>query len=161
VQWLAPLASEAPELLVAGLYAYRLNTNAGLGTLVSAKVNQWTLLVGTLPVVFAIASSGVHGLPIDATQREELLLTAAQSAFATMILANLSISVREAVALVALFWAQFIIGALVPGSLHGVERIAVAVVYLVLALAIVVRDRRRLPALMRDGFRASHAELRS
>ncbi|MGH9035180.1 MAG: sodium:proton exchanger, partial [Acidimicrobiia bacterium] len=50
VQWLAPLASEAPELLVAGLYAYRLNTNAGLGTLVSSKVNQWTLLVGTLPI---------------------------------------------------------------------------------------------------------------
>src|SRR4029079_17094486 len=43
VQWLAPLASEAPELLVAGLYAWRLNTNAGLGTLVSSKVNQWTL----------------------------------------------------------------------------------------------------------------------
>src|SRR4029450_6595187 len=35
IQWLAPLASEAPELLVAGLYAWRLNTNAALGTLVS------------------------------------------------------------------------------------------------------------------------------
>ncbi len=57
VQWLAPLASEAPELLVAGLYAWRLNTNAGLGTLVSSKVNQWTLLVGTLPIVFALASA--------------------------------------------------------------------------------------------------------
>ena len=31
VQWIAPLASEAPELLVAGLYAWRLNTSAGLG----------------------------------------------------------------------------------------------------------------------------------
>ena len=31
IQRLAPLASEAPELLVAGLYAWRLNTNAGLG----------------------------------------------------------------------------------------------------------------------------------
>ena len=65
VQWLAPLASEAPELLVAGLYAWRLNTNAGLGTLVSSKVNQWTLLVGTLPIVFALAS----GEPPRATDR--------------------------------------------------------------------------------------------
>ena len=161
VQWLAPLASEAPELLVAGLYAWRLNTNAGLGTLVSAKVNQWTLLVGTLPIVFAITSSTLHGLPIDATQREELLLTAAQSAFALMILANLSISIREAIALFSLFWAQFIIGALVPSSAHGIERIVMSVVYLVLAAGIVVRDRRRLPGLMRDGFFASHAELRS
>jgi cation:H+ antiporter len=161
VQWLAPLASEAPELLVAGLYAYRLNTNAGLGTLVSAKVNQWTLLVGTLPVVFAITSSSHHGLPIDAAQREELLLTAAQSVFAVAILANLSISVREAFALFGLFWAQFLLGAVVPSSAHGVERVVVAVVYLLLAAAIVVRDRRRLPALLRDGFRVSHAELRS
>jgi len=161
VQWLAPLASEAPELLVAGLYAYRLNTNAGLGTLVSAKVNQWTLLVGTLPIVFAIASSSLHGLPIDATQREELLLTAAQSAFALMILANLSISMREAVALFALFWAQFLIGALVPGSVHGIERIVMSIVYLTLAAGIVVRDRHRLPGLARDGFFVSHAELRS
>ena len=63
VQWLAPLASEAPELLVAGLYACRLNTNAGLGTLVSSKVNQWTLLVGTLPIAFALASGSLDGLP--------------------------------------------------------------------------------------------------
>ena len=37
MQWLAPLASEAPELLVAGLFAWRLNTNAALGTLVSLE----------------------------------------------------------------------------------------------------------------------------
>ena len=96
IQWLAPLASEAPELLIAGLYAWRLNTNAGLGTLVSSKVNQWTLLVGTLPIVFALASSSAHGLPIDAHQREELLLTAAQSFFALAVLVTLSISLREA-----------------------------------------------------------------
>ncbi|MET0421263.1 MAG: sodium:proton exchanger, partial [Acidimicrobiia bacterium] len=47
VQWVAPLASEAPELLVAGLFAWRLQTSAGLGTLLSSKVNQWTLLVGS------------------------------------------------------------------------------------------------------------------
>ena len=110
MQWLAPLASEAPELLVAGLYAWRLNTNAGLGTLVSSKVNQWTLLVGTLPIVFAIASSGTHGLPIIAQQREELLLTSAQSLFAIAILANRSLGTKEAITLFSLFWAQFVVG---------------------------------------------------
>src|SRR5207253_6519159 len=92
VQWLAPLASEAPELLVAGLYAWRLNTNAGLGTLVSSKVNQWTLLVGTLPIAFAFTSGSWHGLPIIARQREEVLLTAAQSLFAVAVLASLSLT---------------------------------------------------------------------
>src|SRR5262245_2085488 len=47
ISLVAPLASEAPELLVAGMFAWRLNTNAGLGALVSSKVNQWTLLVGS------------------------------------------------------------------------------------------------------------------
>ena len=108
VQWLAPLASEAPELLVAGLFAWRLNTNAGLGTLVSSKVNQWTLLVGTLPIVFAISSASLHGLPIDAVQREELFLTAAQSFFAVAVLSNLWLSLREAGYLFGLFWAQFV-----------------------------------------------------
>jgi cation:H+ antiporter len=159
VQWLAPLASEAPELLVAGLYAYRLNSNSGLATLVSAKVNQWTLLVGTLPIVFALASSSHHGLPIDPAQREELLLTAAQSVFAVAILANLSISVREALALFGLFWAQFLLGAVIPDSAHGVERVVVAAVYLLLATCIFVRDRHRLPHLLRDGFRVSYADL--
>ncbi len=159
VQWLAPLASEAPELLVAGLYAWRLNTNAGLGTLVSSKVNQWTLLVGTLPIVFSIAAGGLHGLPIAAVQREELLLTAAQSFFALAVLSNLSLSIREAWFLFGLFWAQFILGAVVPESLHGVERISVGVVYMALGLWILIGDRKRLPRLLRDGFRAPHAEL--
>jgi cation:H+ antiporter len=159
VQWLAPLASEAPELLVAGLYAWRLNTNAGLGTLVSSKVNQWTLLVGTLPVVFAIALGGVHGLPIDPHQREELLLTAAQSFFALAVLATLSISTREALLLFSLFWAQFVIGAAVPDSLGGIELVAVAIAYLVLGAAIFLRERALVPGLLRDGFRTPYHRL--
>ena len=159
VQWLAPLASEAPELLVAGLYAWRLNTNAALGTLVSSKVNQWTLLVGTLPIVFAIGYGGLHGLPIDAHQREELLLTAAQSFFALAVLATLSISTREALLLFTLFWAQFIVGAVVPESAGGIERIIVSGAYLVLGLIVFYQDRRGIPVLLRNGFVTSYAEL--
>jgi cation:H+ antiporter len=159
VQWLAPLASEAPELLVAGLYAWRLNTNAGLGTLVSSKVNQWTLLVGTLPIVFSIAAGGLHGLPIDAHQREELLLTAAQSFFALAVLVTLSITVREAILLFTLFWAQFIIGAIVPESWVLAERVGVSVVYIVLGLAIFSRERGLIVPLLRDGFRTPYRRL--
>lgn len=159
VQWLAPLASEAPELLVAGLYAWRLNTNAGLGTLVSSKVNQWTLLVGTMPIVFGIAAGGLHGLPIDVQQREELLLTAAQSFFAVAVLVTLSISTREAIMLFSLFWAQFIVGGLVPESLQLAERVGVSGVYIALGLAIFARDRHLIVPLLRDGFRTPYRHL--
>jgi cation:H+ antiporter len=159
VQWLAPLASEAPELLVAGLYAWRLNTNAGLGTLVSSKVNQWTLLVGTLPIAFAIASSSTHGLPIIARQRDELFLTAAQSFFAICILLNLSMSLREAWMLFILFWTQFLFGAFVPEDKHGQELIAFGVIYVVLGLYFLVRQRDAVPKLAYDGIRAPYSEL--
>lgn len=159
VQWLAPLASEAPELLVAGLFAWRLNTNAGLGTLVSSKVNQWTLLVGTLPIAFALTSGTLHGLPIIAAQREELLLTAAQSVFAVAILVNLAMSNREAVLLFVLFWSQFLIGAVVPAHLHGIERNVVAAIYLALGVVILIKDAVPARRLLRDGFLTPYDQL--
>src|SRR5207247_6462674 len=159
ISLIAPLASEAPELLIAGMFAWRLDADAGLGTLVSAKVNQWTLLVGTLPIVFAISAGALHGLPIDSLQREELFLTAAQSAFAVAVLTNRSISVREAFALLGLFLLQFVLGGVLPEGLRAVERVGVGVVYLVLAFVVIVQQRRYGRRLVRDGFRTSVTEL--
>ena len=53
---------------------------------------------------------------VGPAQREELLLTAAQSLFAVAILINLEISVREAAALAGLFLIQFAMAAIVPGA---------------------------------------------
>jgi len=159
VQWLAPLASEAPELLVAALFAWRLRTNSGLGTLVSSKVNQWTLLVGTLPVVFVIAGGAMSGLPLDGRQREELFLTAAQSAFAVAVLVSRSISVREALALLGLFLGQFVLGGVLPPELREWERIGVGILYLVLAAIVIVQQRASVRPLMRDAFRTPVDEM--
>jgi cation:H+ antiporter len=159
VQWVAPLASEAPELLVAGLFAWRLKTDEALTTLVSSKVNQWTLLVGTLPVVFALSSGSLGGLPMDTLPRQEVLLTAAQTVFALAILLNLELSVREALALLGLFWAQFLIGALVPQSAHGVELLIVSAAYLAAGAVLMVRNRGELRQRLRDGFRTPYEAL--
>jgi cation:H+ antiporter len=159
VQWVAPLASEAPEFIVAILFAYRLNTNAALGSLVSSKVNQWTLLVGTLPIVYAVSLGAAEGLPIEGRQREELWVTAAQSAFALAVLANRTLSVREAFALLGLFLGQFVLNGVMPESLHSEARIAVGVVYIVLAFVLIVRDRHRMPTLLRDGLTVPYDEL--
>jgi cation:H+ antiporter len=159
VQWLAPLASEAPELLVAGLFAWRLNTNAALGALVSSKVNQWTLLVGTLPIVFAVSAATTHGLPIDAVQREEVFLTAAQSAFAVAVLSNRRLGVREALTLLGLFVGQFVMSGVLPDDLRSFERVGFGVAYLVLAAGTLYQQRRALPRLVHDGFRTDVHEL--
>ncbi|MEX2256053.1 MAG: sodium:proton exchanger [Acidimicrobiia bacterium] len=159
VQWLAPLASEAPELLVAALFAWRLRTNSGLGTLVSSKVNQWTLLVGTLPLVFVIAGGALSGLPLDVRQREELFLTAAQSAFAVAVLVSRSINVREALALLGLFLGQFVLGGVLPPDLRQWERVGMGILYLVLAAITIVHQRRAVRPLLRDAFRTPVIEL--
>jgi cation:H+ antiporter len=159
VQWVAPIASEAPELLVAGLYAWQLKTSDALTTLVSSKVNQWTLLVGTLPVVFAISSGSFHGLPIAPAQREEILLTAAQTVFALAILSDLGISVREALGLFILFAAQFPLRALLPESSHGVELLGLSAMYLTFGLVLIVRHRRNVALRLRDGFRTPYSVL--
>lgn len=159
VKWLAPLASEAPELLVAILFAWKLETGSALGALVSSKVNQWTLLVGTLPIVFAISSAGLHGLPLDTTQRLELFVTGAQSVFAIAVLASRSVSVREAQMLLGLFLVQFVLQGVLHGHTELVGRAVVGVVYLVLAAVLLVRERESMRHLMRDGLRTPYSEM--
>ncbi|HEY2919206.1 MAG TPA: sodium:calcium antiporter [Candidatus Binatia bacterium] len=106
VQWLAPLASESPEFIVAILFALRGQPGTSMGALLSSKVNQWTLLIGMLPVVFAV-SAGLFGpMVLDQRQVEEMFLTAAQSLFAVAVLANLSFTLLEATVIFLLFSTQ-------------------------------------------------------
>jgi cation:H+ antiporter len=159
VQWVAPVASEAPELIVACLYALRLKARDSLGTLLSSKVNQWTLLVGTIPIVFALASGSLHGLPIDAQQRFELLLTAAQSLFAVSLLITLSLTGWGAAALFVLFTTQFVGSITLPTD---VDRVLIAVlsgVYILLAIGMFVWRRRDLVRTTRDGLVTPFDEL--
>lgn len=108
VQWLAPLASEAPEFIVAILFAVRGNPSASLGTLVSSKINQWTLLIGMLPIAYSLSAGRLGAMAMDARQVEEVLLTAAQSLFAVAVLANLSFSLKEAVLVIVAFATQLL-----------------------------------------------------
>lgn len=109
VQWLAPLASESPEFIVAILFALKANPEASIGTLISSKVNQWTLLIGMLPIVYMISAGQLTPMQMDSRQVQEVLLTAAQSLFAVAILANLSFSLTEATLLFVLFSTQLLI----------------------------------------------------
>jgi cation:H+ antiporter len=108
VQWLAPLASETPEFVVALVFAWRANATLGFSALLSSKVNQWTLLVGMLPLAFAASSGAWEPMLLDARQRHEILLTSAQSLFAIVLVADLGFSAREGAALLVLFGLQLL-----------------------------------------------------
>jgi cation:H+ antiporter len=106
IQWLAPLASESPELIVVAYLVNKARSTAGFNALISSKLNQWTLLIGTLAVVYSIAAGHIGTLSFDQKQAAEIWITAAQSLFALAILSNFEISAREAVALLVLFVSQ-------------------------------------------------------
>lgn len=164
VKWIAPTASEAPELLVAVLFAWRLAARTGFGALVSSKVNQWTLLVGTLPLVFSIFSGTLHGLPLDTVQRVELMVTAAQSVFAVAIVASRTVSITEAWVMLSLFIAQIGESALaelghISESQSHAARVGVGIVFLLAAAWVLRKDFRSLVTVVRDGFRAPWSEL--
>lgn len=146
VQWVAPLASEAPEFIIASLWAFRGDARAGLGALLSSKVNQWTLLIGTIPVAYSIGLGRPGSLPLDLRQEHELWLTAAQSLFAVAVLVDLRLGLREAVLLFILFAAQF----LFP-DIH----IEAAIAYTVLAILYLAWYRGHLGSVFRRGIGAA------
>ncbi len=107
VQWLAPLASEMPEFVVAIMFALRGHGSIALGSLVSAKLNQWTLLVGMIPGVYAVSAGTLdHPIPFGSFQMGEIYLTAAQSLMAVVLVATLRLSLGNAILLFALFAGQ-------------------------------------------------------
>ena len=115
VQWLAPIASETPEFVLALMFALRGQAGMALGSLLSSKLNQWTLLVGMIPGVFAVSHGSLdHPLPMGHFQMQEILLTAAQSLMAVALLASLRISIGGACLLFALFAGQLMLPELVP-----------------------------------------------
>ncbi|GHE75900.1 sodium/calcium exchanger family protein [Amycolatopsis deserti] len=145
VQWLAPLASEAPEFIVAILFAVRGKGADAIGTLISSKVNQWTLLVGSLPLAY-LAGGGGAALHLDARQVEEFLLTATQTLLGVAALLALRFPRWAAWTLLALFAAQFAL----PGH---TARYVLCGIYAVLALAALVRNRRHILPTLAAPFR--------
>jgi cation:H+ antiporter len=143
IQWFAPLASEAPELTIAAILASRGRALAAMVMLISSKVNQWTLLIGSLPVAYSISGTDIGPLPMDSRQVEEVFLTAAQSAFAVAIFVSLSISLREALLLLGLFGTQLFFTD--PAVRYGYGGF-----YLLLAAFVLFQDRRTLPIVFRE-----------
>jgi len=144
IQWIAPLASESPELIVVAYLVNKARSTAGFNALISSKLNQWTLLIGTIAVVYSVGLGTYGALPFDFKQSAEIWITAAQSFFALSILVSFEISVREAVVLLALFLSQVIIEFLVlqvlpvanPEGLSETILLVYAVGYVVLGAAL-------------------------
>lgn len=140
VQWLAPLASEAPEFIIAVMFALRGMGGAAVGTLIASKVNQWSLLVGSLPVAH-LFGGGEAALALDARQVEEFVLTATQTVMGVAIILALRFHWLSAVGLAALFAVQFFV------TDTGGRYILSAIQMAVALVALFVHRRHILPTI--------------
>lgn len=137
IQWVAPLASESPEIIVAVLFTLRANPVAGLTTLVSAEVNQLTLLVGSMVGIFSVSSGALHSFPLDSRQSTEFFLMSAMSVFAVVLVAPRLISWKAGLAILGLFIAHLFF-------IDEDQRMMFAYIFLALAALLVLVNPRRI-----------------
>jgi cation:H+ antiporter len=110
LQWVAPLLSEFPEFFTVIYWSRQGRVQQAFMNIVAAKINQWTLLIAMIPLVFAIthAVRGEPGFAIefDYQQRVEILLTTVQGLFAAVALFKFRFLRWEAYALLGLWLFQ-------------------------------------------------------
>jgi len=112
VQWVAPFVSEFPEGASTFYFArtvYR--APMALMNMVSSNINQWTLLVAMLPVVYSISAGAVSPIPLDPQQKIEVLMTLGQQLVGMLFLVNMEFSWWEATILFVLWLVQFVFSA--------------------------------------------------
>jgi cation:H+ antiporter len=109
IQWIAPFMSEFPEKVSAYSWAMKDGkAKMGLMNFLSSNINQMTMLVAMIPIVYAISSKRWNA-PILFTedQKEEVLLTASQAALCMVLLFNMKFEWWEAVGMFVLWIVQF------------------------------------------------------
>ncbi len=109
IQWFAPLVSEFPEFASTFYFARQVDqAPVAIMNIASSNINQWTLLVAMLPLVFSAGAGAVSQINFNPQQQTELLLTIGQSAIAFAFLLDMKLAWWEAAVLFVSFAAQFV-----------------------------------------------------
>lgn len=110
VQWVSPFLSEFPEKVSAFYWAKKVTkAPMALMNMVSSNINQWTMLVAMLPIVYSVGKGEISFIVFDSHQKEEILLTIAQSIMGVVFLSNMKLSWYEASGLFGLWLIQFLV----------------------------------------------------
>lgn len=155
IQWIAPVLSEFPEKISAFNWARTIRlAPTALLNFMSSSVNELTALVALIPIVFVVSSGSVTGTIPIGQHDVEIFLTMAQSLYACAALLDLEYNVSNATILFALWVVSTAIVEI---------RLAIAIVFLVLAAAEVIVQRKKIVVFsafrdtLRDKiFRRSH-----
>ena len=110
VQWVAPFLSEFPEKISAFHWARKVSkAPMALTNFVSSSVNQWTILVATVPFIYSFGVGHPAAIVFDERQKVEILLTLMQSYLGFLFLVSMDFTFLEALCLFALWLYQFLV----------------------------------------------------
>lgn len=140
LQWLVPVATETPELVVAFVLLTHGRGAQSAVVLLAGAVSQYTLALGTLPIAY-LAGAGAGPLPLAGRERVELLLSIGVALYAVASLVTLRLSRGDTAIMLALFTGQLVLPAVVT-------RLTLALAFLAVAVDVLVHERRSLPALL-------------
>jgi cation:H+ antiporter len=141
LQWLVPIATETPELVVAVVLLLHGRGGQSIAVLLAGAVSQYTLALGTLPLAYR-AGAGVGPLPLRPREQIELLLTMGVALYAVAALVTLRLGRGDAALMFVLFSAQFLLPT-------GLTRFVIALIFTALAVDILVAERGLLRPMLR------------
>jgi cation:H+ antiporter len=142
LQWLVPLATETPELVVAFVLLTHGRGHQSAAVLIAGAVSQYTLALGSLPIAFR-AGKGTGALPLQAREQIELFLTVTVAIYAVAALIKLRLSRADAMIMLVLFLSQFLLPTVFT---RGV----IAIIFATLAIDILMSERELLRPLLRS-----------
>ncbi len=142
IQWVAPIVSEFPEM-ASTVYFARTPGRASMAlmNMVSSNINQWTLLMAMLPVLYSISVGAPSTIPFDSEQRLQVWMTLGQAVVGMMFLLNMELAWWEAAILLVLFAIPFAY----PPSAKTVTIAYFA--WAAVELARIIAGRRKITAL--------------
>lgn len=110
IQWVSPFLTEFPEKVTAFNWARTVRKSPmALMNMISSNINQWTVLVAMIPIVYSISSGKISVIHFDSHQKVEIFLTIVQSALGCILLANMEFRWYEATGLLLLWFVQFVV----------------------------------------------------
>jgi cation:H+ antiporter len=139
LQWIVPVATETPELVVASVLLLHGRGGQSIAVLLAGAVSQYTLALGTLPVAYA-AGVASGPLPLAGRERIELLLTVGVALYAVAALVRLRLSRGDSSIMLVLFAGQLLIPTVFT-------RFVFAVVFWAVAIDVLIAERRDIRAL--------------
>jgi cation:H+ antiporter len=110
IQWVAPFMSEFPEKVSAFTWAAKQGkAKLGLMNFCSSNVNQMTVLVAMIPMVYAISSKNWGAaIVFSEDQKSEIMLTGLTAGLCMVLLFNMKFEWWDALGMFLLFIIQFL-----------------------------------------------------